>query len=473
MSTAVRASSNSNTIAVHAGGYNEQPVATDDHCQIHDEKELDAGALFVLRSKGSWIHCGYHLTTSIVAPPLLSLPFAFASLGWTAGVICLTMGAIITFYSYNLISLVLEHHAQLGNRLLRFRDMAHDILGPRWGRYYVGPTQLLLCYAVVVACALLGGQCMKTIYLLSNPAKESMKLYHFLIIFGGLLLVMAQIPSFHSLRHINLISLLLCLAFSMCATAGSIYVGMSSNAPPKDYTIKGNTINMVFGVFNAVAIIVTTFGNGMIPEIQATLAPPVKGKMFKGLSVCYATVIVTFFSVSISGYWAFGNNAGGIIISNFMDENGRSLVPKWFLLLTNVLILLQLSAVSVVYLQPTNELLEKTFSVPKSAEFSARNVIPRLISRSLSVLLAVTIAAMLPFFGDIIALIGALGFMPLDFVLPFMFSNLTFKPSKRGPIFWMNTTIAVFFSIFAVIAAVAAVRQVTLDATSYQLFANV
>uniref|UniRef100_A0A453FYV0 Amino acid transporter transmembrane domain-containing protein n=1 Tax=Aegilops tauschii subsp. strangulata TaxID=200361 RepID=A0A453FYV0_AEGTS len=90
---------------------------------------LDAGALFVLQSKGSWLHCGYHLTTSIVAPPLLSLPFAFAALGWSAGMVCLVVGAAVTFYSYNLLSRVLEHHAQQGRRQLRFRDMAADILG--------------------------------------------------------------------------------------------------------------------------------------------------------------------------------------------------------------------------------------------------------------------------------------------------------------------------------------------------------
>lgn len=78
---------------------------------------------------GSWIHSGYHLTTSIVAPALLSLPYAFASLGWASGIMCLVVGAVVTFYSYNLISLVLEHHAELGHRHLRFRDMAHDILG--------------------------------------------------------------------------------------------------------------------------------------------------------------------------------------------------------------------------------------------------------------------------------------------------------------------------------------------------------
>jgi len=100
------------------------------------------------------------------------------------------------------------------------------------------------------------------------------------------------------------------------------------------------------------------------------------------------------------------------------------------------------------------------------------NVIPRVISRSLSVIAATTIAAMLPFFGDINAVIGAFGFLPLDFILPMLFYKFTFRPSKRSPIFWLNTTIAVVFSIVGVISAVAVVRQISLDAKTYRLFAN-
>ncbi|KVH90693.1 hypothetical protein Ccrd_007274 [Cynara cardunculus var. scolymus] len=306
----------------------------------HHKQPLDAGALFVLKSK--------------VAPPLLSLPFAFASLGWTAGVLSLVIGAIVTFYSYNLISLVLEHHAALGHRHLRFRDMAYDILG-------------------------------------------------------------------------------------------------TTKGTNKNYSLSTNDETRIFGIFNAMAIVATTFGNGIIPEIQATLAPPVKGKMFKGLCVCYAVVTVTFFSVAISGYWAFGNEAEGLILSNFLDHDGNPLV----------------------YLQPTNEVLEKTFADPTRGEFSARNVVPRVISRSISVILATTIAAMLPFFGDINAMIGAFGFFPLDFVLPMVLFNMTFKPSKRSPMFWLNSSIAVIFSAVSVTAAVAAVRQISLDAKTYKLFANV
>jgi len=58
-----------------------------------------------------------------------------------------------------------------------------------------------------------------------------MKLYQFIGIFGILLLFLAQIPSFHSLRHINLASLILCLAYSACVTAGSIHIGKTSFKP--------------------------------------------------------------------------------------------------------------------------------------------------------------------------------------------------------------------------------------------------
>ncbi|KAI5648483.1 hypothetical protein M9H77_34488 [Catharanthus roseus] len=446
------------------------PSEVDTESGTADGKELDAGALFVLKSKGSWLHCGYHLTTAIVAPALLSLPFAMSLLGWEGGVLCLFMGGMVTFYSYNLLSLVLEHYDQIGKRQLRFRDMAHHILGPSWGRYFVGPLQLGLCYGAVIANALIGGQSLKYIYLVSIP-NGRMQLYEFIIIYGIFALVMAQMPSFHSLRHINLVSLILCLSYCACTTAGAIYIGHSKKAPPRDYSISGVGIDRVFGVFNAISIIATTYGNGIIPEIQATIAAPVSGKMFKGLLLCYSVVISNYFSVGISGYWAFGNQVKGSVLSNFMDGN-RPLLPKWFLIITNIFTLLQVTACTLVYLQPTNVVLERKFADPKKDQFSIRNVVPRLITRSLSVIIATTLAAMLPFFGDIMALFGAFGCIPLDFILPMIFYNLTFKPSKKSLVYWGNNSIAVVSTILSLVGAAASLRQIVVDAKTYRLFAN-
>ncbi|GAU40881.1 hypothetical protein TSUD_40560 [Trifolium subterraneum] len=383
--------------------------------------ELDAGAKFVLVSRGSWIHCGYHLTTSIVGPVILTLPFSFT---------------------------LLEHHAQLGRRQLRFRDMARDILvwcecckhhSTEFDSYswsgvcecckHHGPLQFIICFGTVIGGPLVGGKSLKFIYQLYHP-EGSMKLYQFIIICGVVTMLLAQLPSFHSLRHINLISLILCVTYATCLTVGSIYVGHSKDAPPRHYSIKGSDADKLFGVFN----------------------------------------VATYFSVAISGYWAFGNAAGATVLANYIEvtELGEKklLLPKWFFFMTNILILLQ------VYLQPTNELFETIFGDPKKGQFSMRNVVPRVLSRSISVAAATVFAAMLPFFPDIMALFGAFAFIPLDFILPMVFYNITFKPSKQSIIFWLNTLIGGGSSILVVIGGIASIRQIALDAKTYSLFSD-
>uniref|UniRef100_K4BHL3 Amino acid transporter transmembrane domain-containing protein n=1 Tax=Solanum lycopersicum TaxID=4081 RepID=K4BHL3_SOLLC len=148
------------------------------------------------------------------------------------------------------------------------------------------------------------------------------------------------------------------------------------------------------------------------------------------------------------------------------------LLPKWFLLITYIFTFVQVSAVSLTYLQPTNIVLEKRFSDTKKDEFSIRNVVRRLISRSLSVIIATTLPAMLPFFGDIMALFGAFGCIPLDFIFPMVFYNVTFKPSRKSIIFWVNTIIAFVSTVLSLAGAVASVRQIVLDANTYSLFVN-
>nr|GEY05706.1 GABA transporter 1 [Tanacetum cinerariifolium] len=55
--------------------------------------------------------------------------------------------------------------------------------------------------------------------------------------------------------------------------------GNSSKGPHKDYSLSSSDETRIFGIFNAMPIIAITYGNGIIPEIQATLAPPVKASM--------------------------------------------------------------------------------------------------------------------------------------------------------------------------------------------------
>lgn len=59
----------------------------------------------------------------------------------------------------------------------------------------------------------------------------TMQLFEFTVIFGIVMMVLSQLPSFHSLRYINLVSLLCSLGYSFCAVGGCIYAGGLSLHP--------------------------------------------------------------------------------------------------------------------------------------------------------------------------------------------------------------------------------------------------
>jgi amino acid permease len=232
-------------------------------------------------------------------------------------------------------------------------------------------------------------------------------------------------------------------------------------------------VQKLFGVFTALSVMAGVYGVAIIPEIQATLAPPVTGKMIKGIGLCYSVVVITFYPVAISGYWAFGNQAQGNIFDNLAPSDAPQLLPQWLVGIASIAIVLQLLPIGLVYVQPVFEVLETKMADVTQGRFSLRNVLPRLVFRSLYIAIATFFAAMLPFFGDIISLIGAFGYTPLDFVLPMLFYQIVFKPSRRTAIFWLNWLIIIVFSIVGVMGCIASVRSIIKNATTYHLFADI
>ncbi|CAN1743800.1 Probable GABA transporter 2 [Linum perenne] len=334
-------------------------------------------------------------------------------MGWVLGVSSLTVMGVISFYSYYLMSLVLDFCERDGRRHIRFRELAADVLGN---------------------------------------------------------------------RHINLVSLLLSFGYTFLVVAACIYAGttVSKNAPPRDYTLESQDSHKVFSAFTSLSIIAAIFGNGILPEIQATLAPPATGKMLKGLVMCYSVILVTFYSVSISGYFVFGNKSSSNIIQNFIPDQGPALAPTWVLGGATLCVLFQLLAIGLVnnqftlqvYSQVAFEVMEKKSADPSKGMFSIRNLIPRIILRSLYMAACGFVAAMLPFFGDINGIVGAIGFIPLDFILPMLLYNITFKPSKSSSTYWINMIIMVVFTGVGLLGAFASMRKLVLDAHKFKIFSS-
>ncbi|CAH8277837.1 unnamed protein product [Arabidopsis lyrata] len=433
--------------------------------------DSDAGALFVLQSKGEWWHAGFHLTTAIVGPTILTLPYAFRGLGWWLGFVCLTTMGLVTFYAYYLMSKVLDHCEKSGRRHIRFRELAADVLGSGWMFYVVIFIQTAINTGIGIGAILLAGQCLDIMYSSLYP-QGTLKLYEFIAMVTAVMMVLSQLPSFHSLRHINFASLILSLGYTFLVVGACINLGLSKNAPKRDYSLEHSDSGKVFSAFTSISIIAAIFGNGILPEIQATLAPPATGKMLKGLLLCYSVIFFTFYSAAISGYWVFGNNSSSNILKNLMPDEGPTLAPIVVIGLAVIFVLLQLFAIGLVYSQVAYEIMEKKSADTTKGIFSRRNLVPRLILRTLYMAFCGFMAAMLPFFGDINAVVGAFGFIPLDFVLPMLLYNMTYKPTKRSFTYWINMTIMVVFTCTGLMGAFSSIRKLVLDANKFKLFSS-
>ena len=79
-------------------------------------------------------------------------------------------------------------------------------------------------------------------------------------------------------------------------------------------------------------------------------------------------------------------------------------------------------------------------------------------------------AAALPFFGDVVGVVGTVGFIPLDFVLPVVMYNVALATPRCSPVYLANVAIMVVFTGVGVIGAVASVRKLALDAGKFKLF---
>ncbi|KAL7596602.1 probable GABA transporter 2 [Lactuca sativa] len=436
-----------------------------------NSRQQDAGAAFVLESKGEWFHAGFHLTTAIVGPTILTLPYAFRGLGWGPGIFCLTVMGVVTFYSYYLMSLVLEHCEKAGRRHIRFRELAADVLGSGWMFYFVIFIQTAINTGISIGAILLAGECLKIMYSSFSP-DGPLRLWEFIAMVTLVMIVLSQLPTFHSLRHVNLVSLFLSLAYTFIVVGACINAGLSKNAPPRDYSLEDSKFSVVMSAFTSISIIAAIFGNGILPEIQATLAPPVTGKMLKGLIMCYTVIFITFYSAAVSGYWVFGNKASSNILNSLMPDDGPALAPTWLLGLGVIFVLLQLFAIGLVYSQVAYEIMETQSADVNQGMFSKRNLIPRIILRSLYMIFCGFFAAMLPFFGDINGVVGALGFIPLDFILPMLLYNMTYKPSRSSFTYWINVVIMVVFTGVGLLGSFSSVRKLVLDASKFKIFSD-
>ena len=178
------------------------------------------------------------------------------------------------------------------------------------------------------------------------------ELWVWITTFGVVMAVLAQMPSFHSLWFINFIAIFLCLGYTAMVFGGFCIVASTKGFQTPSYTVIGGSAAQLFGVFNAINLFATAYGNSVIPEIQGTMIAPIGNKMKHALIVTYTVVFLTYWPISFVGYWVFGNAANANPFYNLAPPGADQLMPKWMTFVGTFCLVAQLFAVAAVSCSP-------------------------------------------------------------------------------------------------------------------------
>lgn len=414
--------------------------------------------------KGTWLYAGYHLATTIATPAAYAyLPFAFAGLGWGPGLVALVMGIAVTWYASVLLSSL---HEWNGVRYVRYRDVATSIAG-KWAGYSVVAFQQIASLGNNITLGIVAGVSMKALNQSFNPG-SSITLQEFIIIFGSIQLVLSQFPTIHDLRLLNMVCTICTMGFAITATVLSVYAGYNRapGSDPVSYTVLGDPTAKAFGIFAALGTVAFAFGDTILPEIQATLREPIKGNMYKSVALCYSVISAGYLMVTIAGYWAFGNAVNPYLPLSFVG-------PTWAVRMSEFFALLQIVGCYQIYCRPTYEVAEDYLMDQSKSPMSLRNVMARFAVTTTYCAILTLIGCAMPFFGAFLALCGAIGFTPLDFIMPLYLYNEVHKQKMNKGVWVTHWALIVLYTLVGIVAAIGAVYFIIQFANDFSFFADI
>eukprot|EP00891_Asterochloris_glomerata_P003664 jgi/Astpho2/3664/Aster-07865 len=418
---------------------------------------------------GTYMHSCFHNITAMVGAGVLGLPYAMVFLGWPGGVVVMTLSWVATLYS--LWQMVDMHQIAGGKRFNRYHELGQFALGKHAGYWTVIPCQWIVMIGLDIVYCVTAGKSMKyvwshTCHAHSDGSCTSFGLSAWIVVFAAIQICLAQLPNFHKLSMISLLAAIMSIAYSTIAIGLAGHEGKQANV---QYNLDGFTKpNGVFGVLNSLGTVAFAYGgHNVVMEIQATMPSkpsparpnPTKKPMMLGVYIAYALVAYCYFGVSYTGYAALGNSAGDQILYSLSG-------PIWVVCMANIMVVIHVCGSFQVYAMPVFDMIE--FSLVKRGW--KNDGIVRVFYRTLYVIIVAFVGITIPFFGDLLGFIGALGFGPTTYTLPSLFWLIVKKPRMTSWHFWASWANIIAGIIITFAGAIGGLRGIIADASSYTFY---
>ncbi|KAJ1405031.1 Amino acid transporter, transmembrane domain [Sesbania bispinosa] len=436
-----------------------------------------------LKRTGTVWTASSHIITAVIGSGVLSLAWAIAQLGWIAGPAVMILFSMVTVYTSSFLAdCYRAGDPNSGKRNYTYMDAVRSILGGV-NVTFCGIFQYLNLLGIVIGYTIAASISMMAIKRSNcfhksggkNPCHMSSNLY--MMIFGATEILLSQIPDFDQIWWLSIVAAIMSFTYSIIGLA----LGIAKVA--EKGTFMGSLTGISIGsVSEAQKIWRTSQALGDIAfaysyAVDTVKSPPSEAKSMKKATKISIAVTTTFYMLcGCMGYAAFGDAAPGNLLTGFGFYN-----PYWLIDIANVAIVIHLVGAYQVFSQPIFAFVEKgaaqrwsnidkEFKIPIPGLPPYRLNLFRLVWRTMFVILTTVISMLLPFFNDIVGVIGALGFWPLTVYFPVEM----YISQKKIPK-WSNRWICLqVFSaaclVVSVVAAVGSVAGVLLDLKKYKPF---
>ncbi|MCO5563556.1 hypothetical protein L7F22_017201 [Adiantum nelumboides] len=379
-----------------------------------------------------------HIITAVIGSGVLSLAWSMAQLGWIAGPIVLLSFAVVTYFTSLLLAdCYRSPNCETGKRNYTYMDAV---------RANLGGLQIVVC-GVVQYCNLIGTAIGYTITSsISMVAINRSNCFHkkgknsachvsnnpYMILFGLIEIILSQIPDFNKLWWLSILAAIMSISYASIGLG--LGVGKATETGHSYGTLDGVSVEersqKVWLVFQALGDVAFAYAFSMILiEIQDTIkSPPPENRTMKKATLLGVCITTVFYMLSgCIGYAAFGNDAPGNLLTGFGFYN-----PFWLIDLANACIVVHLIGAYQVFTQPVYAFVENWVKklCPKSNFINKEHVVTipkygpyplnlfRLIWRTAFVVFTTLVAMLLPFFNDILGILGATAFWPLTVYFP-------------------------------------------------------
>ncbi|XP_057975098.1 amino acid permease 3-like [Malania oleifera] len=433
-----------------------------------------------------------HIITAVIGSGVLSLAWAIAQLGWIAGPAAMIVFSFITFHTSALLADCYRTGDPLtGKRNYTYMDAVRSNLGGAKVKLcgiiqYVNLFGITIGYTIASSISMMAikrSNCFhesrgkSSCHISSNP---------YMIAFGIAEIILSQIPDFDQIWWLSIVAAVMSFTYSGIGLA----LGMAKAIENKK--IQGSLVGIHIGVVTETQKVWRTFqalGNiafayafsAVLIEIQDTIkSPPTESKTMKKASAISVIVTTIFYMLcGCMGYAGFGDMAPGNLLTGFGSFN-----PYWLLDIGNAAIVIHLVGAYQVFAQPIFAFIEKSATnrfpdsdfVSKEVKISIPGFRPyrlnlfQLVWRTSFVITTTVISMLLPFFNDVVGLLGALGFCPLTVYFPVeMYLAQKKIPKWSGK--WLCSKILIFACLaVSLVAAAGSIAGIVLDLKAYKPF---